>query len=211
MKRTYVYVDGFNLYYGALKRTPYKWLDLKTLFQSVLSADNNIEKIKYYSAHVSDKISPGASARQHAYARAISTIPEVEIYWGSFLYAEKFRPKVPVTNPKDKNNLVKVAIAEEKGSDVNLASHLINDGWKNLYDVAIVVSNDSDLIEPIRIVKEELNKPVGIICPFPKLAERIAAIPPSFVRHVNESQLKKAQFPRVLPRTNIKRPEGGAG
>ena len=207
MKRTYVYVDGFNLYYGALKHTPYKWLDLKTLFQSILSPDNKIEKIKYYSARVSDKISPGASARQHAYARAIATIPEVEIYWGSFLYAEKFRPKVPVTNPKDSNNLVKVAIAEEKGSDVNLASHLINDGWKNLYDVAVVVSNDSDLIEPIRIVKEELKKPVGIICPFQKLAERIDGIPPSFVRHINHGLLKKAQFPRVLPRTNIKRPE----
>lgn len=204
MKRTYVYVDGFNLYYGAVKNTPYKWLDLKSLFQSILSPDNKIEKIKYYSARVSDKISPGASGRQQVYVKALQTIPELEIHWGSFLFAEKSRPKVPLTNPKQ---YVRVAITEEKGSDVNLASHLINDGWKNLYDVAVVVSNDSDLIEPIRIVKEELKKTVGIICPFPKLAEKIADIPPSFVRHINHGLLKKAQFSRVLPRTSIKRPE----
>jgi len=34
--RTYVYVDGFNLYYSALKNTPYKWLDLRALFARIL-------------------------------------------------------------------------------------------------------------------------------------------------------------------------------
>lgn len=203
MKRTYVYVDGFNLYYGALKNTPYKWLDLKTAFQKVLSTDNQIEKIKYYSARVSDKVSQGASARQHAYIRAIQTIPEVEVYWGSFLYTEKWRPKAPRSEPVE---MVNVAVIEEKGSDVNLASHVINDGWKDLYDVAVIVSNDSDLIEPIRIVREELNKTVGIICPFDSLAEKIAKIPPSFVRHLDKKILRESQFFRVLPKTNIKRP-----
>jgi len=203
MKRVYIYVDGFNLYYGALKGTPYRWLDLKTLFQSILNPDSQIDKIKYYSARVSDKVSDGASARQHAYINAIKTIPEVEVHWGGFLYSEKLRPKVPVFNPVE---YVKVAITEEKGSDVNLASHLINDGWKDLYDVAIVVSNDSDLIEPIRIVKEELKKTVGIICPHNKLAEKIRIIPPSFVRYIHQSALKKSQFPNLLPKTNIKKP-----
>lgn len=203
MKRTYVYVDGYNLYYGALKNTPYKWLDLKTLFQTILSTDNHIDKIKYYSARASDKISAGSSARQQAYIQAIQTIPEVEVHWGSFLYSEKFRPKVPFTNPKE---YVKVAITEEKGSDVNLASHLINDGWKDSYDVAVIVSNDSDLIEPIRIAKEELGKTVGIICPHLTLATGLANIPPSFVRHISKNVLKKSQFFRVLPRTGIKKP-----
>ena len=51
--RTYVYIDGFNLYYGALKRTPYKWLDVKALFKSILRPENDILKIKYYVARVS--------------------------------------------------------------------------------------------------------------------------------------------------------------
>lgn len=54
---------------------------------------------------------------------------------------------------------------EEKGSDVNLASHLIHDGWSGQYDVAVLVSNDSDLEEPMRIVTQELRKPIGLVCP----------------------------------------------
>jgi hypothetical protein len=34
-----VYIDGFNLYYGALKRTPYKWLDLALLARTLLPTD----------------------------------------------------------------------------------------------------------------------------------------------------------------------------
>ncbi len=203
MKRTYIYVDGFNLYYGSLKKTSYKWLDLKALFKSILAPDNQILKIKYYSARVSDKISLGASARQHAYIRAISTIPEVEVHWGSFLYSEKFKPNAPLTNPKTYS---KVVVVEEKGSDVNIATHLVHDGCKDLYDVAVVVSNDSDLIEPIRVAKDELGKTVGIICPGDSLTERLNRIPPSFVRHINPTLLKAAQFSRVLPKSNIKKP-----
>jgi uncharacterized LabA/DUF88 family protein len=203
MKRTYVYVDGFNLYYGSLKDTPYKWLDLKSLFKKILSPDNRIEKIQYFSARVSDKIKVGSSARQQSYIKAISTIPEVEVHWGSFLYSEKTRLRVPLTVAKE---YVKVFISEEKGSDVNIASHLINDGWKDLYDVAVVVSNDSDLIEPIRIVKQELNKTVGLISPFNPVSERLKNILPSFIRHISPASLKDSQFLRVLPETNIKKP-----
>ena len=48
--RTFVYVDGFNLYYGAIKGTPYKWLDLKALFTRVLDPSYKILTIKYYTA-----------------------------------------------------------------------------------------------------------------------------------------------------------------
>ena len=33
---THVYIDGFNLYYGALKGTPYKWLDLEALCRKLM-------------------------------------------------------------------------------------------------------------------------------------------------------------------------------
>ena len=56
---------------------------------------------------------------------------------------------------------------EEKGSDVNLASHLLVDGFRDRYDLAVVISNDSDLTEPVRFVREDLNKPVGVLNPHP--------------------------------------------
>ena len=50
--RTYVYVDGFNLYYGSLKDTPYKWLDLDKLCQELLQAHNELLQIRYFTAHL---------------------------------------------------------------------------------------------------------------------------------------------------------------
>jgi hypothetical protein len=48
--RTYVYIDGFNLYYGQVKKTPYKWLNLDSMCRSYLNASNNdILKIKYFT------------------------------------------------------------------------------------------------------------------------------------------------------------------
>lgn len=54
---------------------------------------------------------------------------------------------------------------EEKGSDVNLATHLLHDAHTRRFEVAVVVSNDSDLLEPIKIVRDQLRKKVGILNP----------------------------------------------
>jgi uncharacterized LabA/DUF88 family protein len=84
--------------------------------------------------------------------------------------------------------------AEEKGSDVNLASHLVNDGWKNAFDVAVVVSNDTDLVEPIRIVTQELKKPVGILFPVKKPATSLKNVA-TFMKTLRPNRLAAAQFP----------------
>ena len=69
--RTYIYVDGFNLYYGAVKNTPYKWLNLKALFRYLLKPQHDIRAIKYFTALVSGKIDPDQLLRQKAFLRAI--------------------------------------------------------------------------------------------------------------------------------------------
>lgn len=74
-------------------------------------------------------------------------------------------PAFPLTNPPQKVRVLKV---EGKGSDVNLAAHMLWDGFRRDYECAVVVSNDSDLLEPIRIVRRELGIPVGVINPAPK-------------------------------------------
>ena len=47
--RTFVYIDGFNFYYGAVKGTTYKWLNLKLLCENLL-IKNKIAGIKYFTA-----------------------------------------------------------------------------------------------------------------------------------------------------------------
>lgn len=102
MARTIIYVDGFNLYYRALKGTPYKWLNLKALASQLLRPDNRIVAIKYYTARVTGATDPGSPRRQQAYLNALHSIPEVEIHFGRFLAKTITRPlvKPPAVGPR---------------------------------------------------------------------------------------------------------------
>lgn len=86
-QRTIIYVDAFNLYYGCLKKTPYRWLDLKSLFSKLLNNSHEIVKIKYYTALVANRVGDERSRlHQKYYLQALeSYIPEIEIQYGHYL------------------------------------------------------------------------------------------------------------------------------
>ncbi|HEY8962229.1 MAG TPA: NYN domain-containing protein [Luteolibacter sp.] len=158
--KTRLYIDGFNLYYGALKDTPYKWLNPQKLVEQICPK-NQIVGIKYFTAAVSPQPgNPDARTRQQFYWRALKTLPDLEIIEGQFRVRTKRMKKV--TPPP---STVEVFSTEEKGSDVNLATHLLMDGFLGDYEVAIVISGDSDLLTPIQMVREQLRKSVGVINP----------------------------------------------
>jgi hypothetical protein len=82
---TIVYIDGYNLYYGAIKRTPYKWLNIAAMCDTLLPSDN-IKQIKYFTALVTPRPSdPGQLTRQQTYHRALRTLPNLSIILGRFL------------------------------------------------------------------------------------------------------------------------------
>ncbi|GAP40683.1 PIN domain-containing protein [Flexilinea flocculi] len=93
---SYVYVDGFNLYYGAVKNTANKWLDIQKMVQLILPI-NQIKKIKYFTAVVSARQQdPEQPLRQQMYLRALRTIPNLEIIFGHFL---THPVRLPLANP----------------------------------------------------------------------------------------------------------------
>ena len=96
---------------------------------------------------------------------------------------------------------------EEKGSDVNLAVHLVNDAHNNLFDCAIVVSNDSDLAEAMRIVKDECEKVVGLFTPWRRRASKQLMQHSSFQRTIRKASLARSQLPNPIPGTKIHKPE----
>jgi uncharacterized LabA/DUF88 family protein len=150
-----VYIDGFNLYYGALKKTPYRWLDLGKLAEALLPSDT-IQELHYFTARVSSRpYNPTAAHDQGLYIRALKTLPNLHIKYGQFT-----THSVPMylTNV-DPPQKVWVDKTEEKGSDVNLASHLLRDAYGKRFEVAVIVTNDSDLAEPVRIVAQEIGLP----------------------------------------------------
>jgi uncharacterized LabA/DUF88 family protein len=164
--------------------------------------DHQIVAIKYYTANVSSAISPGGPARQQIYLDALGTLSEVQIFKGNFLVNStwahidqppRFKPSSTNMVISPKPIKVRVTKAEEKGSDVNLASHLVNDEWRNTFDTAVVVSNDTDLVEPIRIVTRELRKPVGVVFPVPKPATSLRQVA-TFIKILRHNALAASQF-----------------
>jgi uncharacterized LabA/DUF88 family protein len=194
--QTRIYVDGFNLYYGAVKSTPYKWLNVRRMCELLLPG-YSITKVKYFTARVSArKDDPDKPTRQQIYLRALRTLPDLEIIYGTFLSHDIVMPLAePIPGgPK----FAKIIKTEEKGSDVNIAAHLINDGYRKAYDVAVIVTNDSDLLEPIRIVRAELGLPVGILNPHEHTPSRVLLQHASFIRQIRKGVLAASQFPETL-------------
>lgn len=204
--RTSIYIDGFNFYYGFVKDTPYKWLDFKALFEKALSPRNEIKHIKYFTAIVTGDRDPNQPIRQQTYIRALEKhIPELSVYYGYFLSHEKKLPRA-----QDPQKQVKVIKTEEKGSDVNLAVHLLNDAWKNAYDCAVVVSNDSDLAGAIELVKNEHGKKIGVV--FTRVKKRPQSQElrklADFIKPIGPNLLKSSQLPLVIPDSNLTKPTG---
>lgn len=212
-KKTIIYIDGFNLYYGAVIGTKYKWLDLMALSNNILGKGYDITGIKYFTAKVLDqRISrknkrQRASDKQDVYIRALDKVtPNFLTYYGRFT---KNIVKMPSANPKLKGRKVPVVKVEEKGSDVNLAVHLLNDAWEDSYEVAMVVSNDSDLGESLRLAKEVHQKEIILVNPNNKAyTTRDLAKHANKVYKIKENIIEESQLPDHIPGTNLHKPEG---
>ena len=207
--RTSIYIDGFNFYYGAVKGTAFKWLDFKSLFQKILDPKNQINTIKYFTAEVTGKIDPDQPIRQKTYLRALKThIPELTVIYGSFNTHVKPMPLACKNSNYSRPFFVPILRTEEKGSDVNLAIHLLNDAWLNEFDCAVVVSNDSDLSESLRIVKNDLKKVVGVINPRGSKPSRELHKHSIFYKVIRKGALSASQLPNPIPGTSLKKPKG---
>jgi hypothetical protein len=85
-KRIIFYIDGFNLYYGSLRGTDYRWLDLESLCSQYVKRDAELVAVKYFTAKVEDRPDKtGQRAEQWEYLRALRTLANVEIVYGHFL------------------------------------------------------------------------------------------------------------------------------
>lgn len=188
------YIDGFNLYYGSLKGTPNKWLDLQAFVQRIAPKDLEIKKIRYFTAKVKpSQRSPSAHTDQQAYLDAIGAhCPLVEVHYGDFL-----RHKVRMENALPPPATLEVYKSEEKGSDVNLAVHLLNDAWAGSCATAILISNDSDLAEAVRLTTTRRVRvlwfpPVANPDRYPSVELRRSGVTP---RSIYDSAPAKCQLP----------------
>jgi uncharacterized LabA/DUF88 family protein len=165
-----------------------------------------IGHIRYFTAIVEPNVEdPENQIRQLTYLRALETIPQFTVHRGWFATYKKMRrladeasrhprPKLPI-------ELVCVIEQEEKGSDVNLATYLLLDAFQDAYDIAIVVSNDSDLAEPIVQVRTVLGKRVALLNPRPRTAKELQN-KADIHRIIRLGAIESSQFPPVLTDEN---------
>ena len=197
LTRVNVYVDGFNLYYGAVKGTPFRWLDLHKLSERVLKPGSQVNRIRYFTALVDGRKDPQTPRRQQAYLRALGTISNLTIHYGSFVTHPKTLPLVAG------GGMARVLRTDEKGSDVNLASHLLLDAFAGDFETALIMSNDSDLAFPIRAVRKRLGLTVGVACPVARGSRpsRLLVEAADFRFHLTRKRrklLRDSQFPEQL-------------
>lgn len=213
--RASIYVDGFNLYFLRLRAQRWaRWLDLHALASEILNPRYQIQAVNFYTARVSGRLDREAPAKQQVYLNTLATVPQMHVHFCRFLFSEKWAHLVKPPSsrpsgypwPKPAPDLVWVSKTEEKGSDVNLGAHLVRDALMDRFDAAFVITNDTDLVEPIRIARQEAGKTVGLISPLPshvptdkhtgrkpKAAASLQRVA-SFTLHIHNRHLRAAQF-----------------
>lgn len=198
--RIRAYIDGLNLYYGSLKGHPErKWLDIVGLVDDLMPG-HDVNLVRYFSAPVSGKADPRANQRQEVYLRALRSSSRFTDVMGRF---RSHVVDMPLAIPTPGGpRMAQVVKTEEKGSDVNLATYLLVDGMDRLYDAAIVISNDSDLVEPIAIACHRFG-PVHIITPNDHRNDQMACAGASY-RRLDPALVLAHQLPARVELANGK-------
>ncbi len=212
--KTIVYVDGYNLFYGLLKHTPYKWLDLHTLFQGILKVQNpntDLLCVKYYTADIKAKFaSQGQEAvtAQSRYHKALESphTGSVEVIKG--YYSESKSTPMRYRKPPDKTDRVEAWKLEEKQTDVNLALDVYRDASRSHCDQVVICTSDTDIAPALSYVRNDCpSVTIGAVLPRPSrdknrpIAKGIDDLTCWTRRHITEAELEKAQFSNRVPTT----------
>ena len=201
MERVVVYIDGFNLYYG-LKTKGWKrfyWLNMQKLAENILKSDQHLITVKYFTARISGS-DKDKQKRQNVFLEALGTLSNFNVYYGHYL--EK-----TTTCFKCKNIF---NTHEEKMTDVYISTEMLLDAFKDIFDTAILVSGDSDLVPPIEAIRNQFPEK-GVVVAFPpeRISMRLKQSANAYFI-IGKSKLRKSIFPEEIMKPDgylLKRPK----
>lgn len=177
---------------GASRKLGWRWLDIQKLASVYAKWSGSVvDRVVYCTAHLNDPLRAQSAANQGVYIEALRATG-VQIETGRYtsrskemsLTGTKIGAHTPAPVLDDNHEyewdlgenqdsirrrgadgmmLARVGVREEKGSDVNVATHLLSDVLTNKVDAAIVITNDSDLALPLRLAREHV--PIGLLNP----------------------------------------------
>ena len=191
--RANAYIDGFNLYHGALRGRPEcKWLDLRALCSRLLPQGYQLDELHYFTARVGHSTDdPGRPQRQDVYLRALKGECQPFFYVkGRFQTRTRRLPRV------GSDEVVAVRFSQEKGSDVNLAARLVADACEGRIDVALVITDDFDQEGAMKVAREERGVRLVVASPRGRteLGEAVGA---DFRKKVSGDLLRECQLPEM--------------
>ena len=180
----FVYIDGYNLYYGMCQQFQgkYKWLDLQALAESFLESGMELVRVKYFTSRTTKD--DGSEKRQAIYLRALKAhCNKLDIIYGKFQPKDKTCPNC--------NEIYRTY--EEKQTDVNIACEMLKDAWLDRYDIAYLVSGDSDLVPPIKIIQAQ-DKRVVVAFPPQRKSKELSEMATAWLV-VGVQKFRKHQLP----------------
>lgn len=219
-RSTGVYIDGYNLYYGRLRGTPFKWLDLVKLFDDLLIRRDQNEAMLRATLFTAPALATFAShgnasvEAQSAYHRALKTKygERFETVYGTHSFDRNgtLLPMYLPNQPFDRMQRTRVWKLEEKKTDVNLALQMYRDACKGVYERIILVSNDSDAEPALEALRSDFPHIMpGVVMPIrPVMSGVTAHRRPSgslakqadwTLSNLSDEILGAAQLPAMIP------------
>lgn len=185
MQRVIAYIDGFNLYYGLREKgwKKYYWLNLRQVALHLLKPQQILTATRYFTSIVTRP--PDKHRRQATFLEALDTLPDFHVYHGHYLTDRVTCRKCGHT----------YTTHHEKMTDVNIATELLSDAFADSFDVALLISADSDLVSPIQKVRS-LFPQKRIIVVFPPARHSNALKNAAHTSlHLDQSTLARSVFP----------------
>jgi len=199
MKKTFVYVDGGNLYFGLARPTGVKWLDLMALARRLLNEEHEVNRVIYFASRVIDKTADHhKSARQDKYFDALRNRPNIEIVEGRYHeQKEKSAPASESCLACDKrlpDGRVRVFRITEKLTDVNIAVRILSDAYEHKADSYVVISGDSDLSPVVKTVRYGIGSQVLVFNPQTGICNDLRQYA-TFYRNIDPSIVADCRLP----------------
>lgn len=199
MERVIAYIDGFNLYFGlkAMQWQRFYWLNVQLLTLKLLKPHQELVSTKYFTSRVFEN--EEKQKRQTAFIEALETLCGLEIFHGKYYHA-----------PRRCKHCGKVSIVpNEKMTDVNIATQLLTDAFQDRFDLAILISGDSDLVAPILAVRNLLpHKRILLAFPPRRFSKDLARLANNLV--IGRSVIARSQSPPEVQKADgfiLKRPK----
>lgn len=222
--KTIIYVDGYNLFYGCLKHTSEKWLDLNKLFFEFIlhpqAPQSTPVTLKFFTADIKAKVATNghdAQLAQQTYHRALQELYRDKITIIKGYYSLDRARLLAYKKPPDKTERVEVWKLEEKQTDVNIALEAYRDVAKGKAEQVVFVSNDTDIAPALAAIREDFGSSVniGVIIPVRKVSggrpgnQQLSNHADWTRKYITDEELANSQLPDNIPtrKKTITKPE----